>query len=109
MVDPDFIECYLRDVRRFYGENSASDDVVKLCAQAADEMDRMLDDVSELAERFDAACMERNKVLTERDDARIQFCMMQVENDMHDKVMSTPEQVASEYGWDYLIPLMENK
>lgn len=45
----------------------------------------------------------------ERDDARIQFCMMQVECDMHNKIMSTPEQVASEYGWDYLIPLMENK
>jgi hypothetical protein len=66
-VNPDFIEYHLRNVRRFYGGNSASDDVVKLCAQAADEMDRMLDDVSELAERFDAACMERNKALAERD------------------------------------------
>lgn len=69
-TDPDFIEYHLREVRHFYGENSASDDVVKLCAQAADEMDRMLDDVSELAERFDAACMERNKALAERDEAR---------------------------------------
>lgn len=77
--------------------------------QAADEIERYKKALAAQENWSDFLSVHNTQLTKERDDARIQFCMVQVENDMYNKVMSTPEQVASEYGWDYLIPLMENK
>lgn len=39
----------------------------------------------------------------ERDKARIEYCIAEAENDMHNHVSTSPAQIAEECGWDYLV------
>ncbi len=49
------------------------------------------------------------RLTRERDEARIELCMAVAVHDCDNKVMTSPQQIAEEYGWGYLIPLMENE
>ena len=38
----------------------------------------------------------------QRDLARIEYCIAEAENDMHNHVSTSPAQIAEECGWEYL-------
>lgn len=41
-------------------------------------------------------------LMEQRDSARLDLCSAEAEVAMHQKVSTSPEQIAEEYGWDYL-------
>lgn len=39
----------------------------------------------------------------QRDQARMEYCIAEAENDMHNHVSTNPAQIAEECGWEYLV------
>ena len=51
------------------------------------------------------AVLAIEELMEQRDAARWELCEAQVEIAMHDKVSTSPQQIAEEYGWNYLIEM----
>lgn len=51
------------------------------------------------------AVLAIESLMEERDSARLDLCIAEAGVAMHQKVSTSPEQIAEEYGWDYLIEM----
>jgi len=65
VVNPDCLEYYLRDVRHFFGDDAASEKVVQLCRQAADELDLAYAATEEVVDSWVAAFIKARAELNE--------------------------------------------
>ena len=48
------------------------------------------------------AVLAIEELMEQRDAARWELCIAEAEVAMHDKVSTSPQQIAEEHGWDYL-------
>ncbi len=48
------------------------------------------------------AVLAIEELMQQRDIARWEFCDAQAQIAMHQKVSTTPQQIAEDYGWEYL-------
>ena len=48
------------------------------------------------------AVLAIEELMEQRDSARLDLCNAEAEVAMHQKVSTSPEQIAEEYGWEYL-------
>ena len=48
------------------------------------------------------AVLAIEQLMEQRDAARWEMCDAEAELAMHDKISTSPQQIAEEYGWDYL-------
>ncbi len=96
--------CLLRAIERTAQRNQMLDVVVDLrrdlaAAEAARD--------TAYAQR-DAAVSEREAMLVERDQARILYCDAEADCLLSDHVMTSPEAIAEDRGWQYLLPIMDH-
>jgi hypothetical protein len=55
------------------------------------------------------AVLAIEELMEQRDNARLDLCSAEAEVAMHQKVSTSPEQIAEENGWDYLIEMYGDK
>ncbi len=57
----------------------------------------------------DAAVSEREAMLVERDEARVIYCDAEAECVSYDHIATSPETIAEEHGWQYLLPMLADR
>jgi len=105
----------IADIRQGLDSGTATLGVCLLTAiTRTAQRNQMLDAVADLRRDLaaaeaarDAAVAERDAALVERDEARVLYCDAEADCLLSDRVMTSPEAIAEDRGWQYLLPFKD--